>query len=86
MAEPTVFIGSSTEQLETAHALKQCLGSEVQVVVWDEADFALTESTFGALLQMAVDEDGPTGVTRVVNSPGSGGIDWRGVGVFAVTA
>ena len=53
MAEPSVFIGSSTEQLETARALKQCLGSDVEAVVWDEADFALNESTFGALTKMA---------------------------------
>ena len=53
MAEPSVFIGSSTEHLETARALKQCLGSDVEAVVWDEADFALNESTFGALSTMA---------------------------------
>ena len=53
MAEPRVFIGSSSEQLETARAVKQCLGSDVEAVVWDEAGFALNESTFGALTKMA---------------------------------
>jgi predicted nucleotide-binding protein len=53
MAEPSVFIGSSSEQLETARAIKQGLGSDVQAVVWDEADFALNESAFGALSKMA---------------------------------
>lgn len=53
MRVPTVFIGSSTEQLKTARALKACLGERVHATVWDEANFGLNDSIFGGLLKAA---------------------------------
>lgn len=53
MPVPTVFIGSSSEQLPTARALKTCLSSFAEAIVWDEAVFDLNESIFGGLLQAA---------------------------------
>jgi hypothetical protein len=53
MPAPTVFIGSSHEHLKTAHALKSCLSSFAEAIVWDETAFDLNESIFGGLLQAA---------------------------------
>jgi len=51
--KPKVFIGSSSEQLETARALKSCLSSYADIKVWDEVDVQLNESIFGNLLHAA---------------------------------
>ena len=50
------------------------------------SDAYVVDATNGALMRMAVDAGGPTGTPVVVNSPTSGGIDWRGNAVFAITA
>jgi hypothetical protein len=54
---PTVFIGSSSEQLTTAYALKTCLDPFARATVWNDAEFELNESVFGALLKAADDYD-----------------------------
>ena len=53
MPVPTVFIGSSTEQISTARALKAHLDTFAKATVWDEAAFELNTSIFGALLKAA---------------------------------
>src|SRR3954454_25207314 len=56
MPKPTVFIGSSSEQLATAEAIKQCLDPhEATVTVWNEGVFNLGQSTLDDLLK-AVEE------------------------------
>jgi hypothetical protein len=50
------------------------------------SDAYVVDATNGALLRMSVGADGPTGTATVVNSPATGGVDWRGVGVFAIPA
>lgn len=53
MLNPTVFIGSSTEQLPTARAVEECLRPFAKATVWDNAEFALNESIFDGLLRAA---------------------------------
>jgi hypothetical protein len=53
MAKPSVFIGCSTEQLPTAHALAARLRSFAAPTVWDNAEFELNESVFDGLLKAA---------------------------------
>jgi hypothetical protein len=48
MPIPTVFIGSSSERLKTAHALKTCLDTFVEATVSNDAAFESNESVFGA--------------------------------------
>jgi len=57
MKTPLVFVGSSTEHLETARALKRRLDSFARVTVWDEAPFELNESIFDGLLDAAEQAD-----------------------------
>jgi predicted nucleotide-binding protein len=53
MARPKFFIGSSTERLPVARALKQILADCAEVTVWDEAsEFALGESTLDGLIKV----------------------------------
>jgi len=53
MAKPRFFIGSSTERLPVARALKQTLADCVDATVWDEApEFALGESTLDGLTKV----------------------------------
>jgi Predicted nucleotide-binding protein containing TIR-like domain len=51
VTKPTVFIGSSSEQLPTAYALKGCLEPFAIATVWNEGALELNESIFGALLK-----------------------------------
>jgi len=73
MPQPTVFIGSSTEQLATAHALAERLRPFAKPTVWDNAEFALNESIFDGLLKAAHLADyavfvfDPDDVTRIRN-------------------
>lgn len=73
MLKPTVFIGSSTEQLATARALAERLGEFAKPIVWDNADFELNESIFDGLLKAAELTDyavfvfDPDDVTRLRN-------------------
>jgi hypothetical protein len=54
MPTPTVFIGSSTEQLPAARALKICMRPFAQATVWDEPEaFSLNQSIFDGLLEGA---------------------------------
>jgi hypothetical protein len=57
MSQATVFIGSSSEQLETARALKRCLDRHVKAKIWDEDVFELNESTFEGLVKAADEFD-----------------------------
>jgi hypothetical protein len=57
MPRPTVFIGSSREQLPTARALASRLEDFATVRVWDNVPFELTQSIFDGLLQTAKDSD-----------------------------
>jgi hypothetical protein len=73
MPKPTVFIGSSTEQLATAHALAERLRAFANPTVWDNAEFELNESIFDGLLKAAQVTDyavfvfDPDDVTRIRN-------------------
>jgi CAP12/Pycsar effector protein, TIR domain len=52
VTKPTVFIGSSSKQLDTAYALKGCLELFATPTVWNEKGaLGLNESIFGALLK-----------------------------------
>lgn len=57
MPRPTVFVGSSREQLPAARAIKRCLSGPADVTVWDENAFGLNESVFGGLLKAADEFD-----------------------------
>jgi len=57
MPQPTVFVGCSTEHLETARALKRCLARHADVKVWDEGVLELNESTFVGLMNAASEFD-----------------------------
>ncbi len=51
--KPRIFIGSSTERLPIAHALKQVLAGCSDPTVWDEAnEFGLGESTLDGLIKV----------------------------------
>src|ERR1035438_5572268 len=53
MGKPRFFIGSSTERLPVAHALKKILAECAEVKVWDEAtEFALGKSTLDGLIKV----------------------------------
>jgi len=73
MSKPTVFIGSSTEQLATARALAEGLLPFAKPTVWDNAAFELNESIFDGLLKAAQLTDyavfvfDPDDVTRIRN-------------------
>jgi hypothetical protein len=52
--QPGFFVGSSTERLPVARALKGILAGCAEVTVWDEApEFALGESTLDGLMKVA---------------------------------
>lgn len=51
-SKPSIFIGGSSEGHQTAHALKQALGTEVEARVWDEDIFSLGSSALDDLLKM----------------------------------
>jgi hypothetical protein len=54
MNRPTVFIGSSSEHVQTAEALKAGLRPYADATVWNEAAaFELNDSIFGGLLRAA---------------------------------
>jgi hypothetical protein len=53
MPRPKVFVGSSTEQLKTAHALEKLLDCCADVVVWDKLEFTPGLSIFDKLLNAA---------------------------------
>src|SRR5262245_60995126 len=71
MGQPTVFIGSSTEQLPTARALAKRLKDFSAPVVWDEAPFQLNAAILEGLLKAAQETDyavfvfEPDDVTRI---------------------
>jgi predicted nucleotide-binding protein len=53
MPRPKVFIGSSTEQLETAYVVAKLLDSCADAIVWDKLEFAPGLSIFDKLLNAA---------------------------------
>ena len=54
MNRPTVFIGSSSERIQTAEALKAGLVPYAEATVWNEAGaFEQNDSIFGGLLRAA---------------------------------
>jgi Predicted nucleotide-binding protein containing TIR-like domain len=53
MPRPTIFIGSSSEQLQTARALREKLSTRADAVVWNEYPWSLGESVFANLLNAA---------------------------------
>jgi hypothetical protein len=53
MPVPTVFIGSSTEQIGIAKLVKECLVSATDPRIWDEDELELGHSIFGGLLKAA---------------------------------
>lgn len=54
MNRPTVFIGSSSERIRTAEALKAGLVPYADATIWNEVDaFELNDSIFGGLLRAA---------------------------------
>jgi CAP12/Pycsar effector protein, TIR domain/TIR domain len=52
-----VFVGSSVEGLEIAYAVQQGLSHDVDVTVWSQAAFRLTEDGLSTLLRTAVEFD-----------------------------
>ena len=52
-AKPTLFIGSSSEGLATARAIKEQFDSEMDVTLWNEGVFKLNTSTLESLLRVA---------------------------------
>jgi predicted nucleotide-binding protein len=50
---PKIFIGSSSEQIQTARTLGEMLSACADAVVWDEYHWTLNESVFGNLLNAA---------------------------------
>jgi Predicted nucleotide-binding protein containing TIR-like domain len=55
--KPSVFVGSSVEQLATARALRGCLQYDANVTIWDEGVFNLGNSTLDDLLKALDDYD-----------------------------
>jgi hypothetical protein len=53
MQKPTLFIGSSSEGLATARAIKDQFDSEMDVTLWNEGVFKLNTSTLASLLRAA---------------------------------
>jgi hypothetical protein len=51
MSKPKVFIGSSSERLAIARAIKQGLRREAEAAVWDEGVFSAWNSTLDDLLR-----------------------------------
>ena len=51
MNKPTIFIGSSSEGLETARAIKQQFDAEADVDLWNEGVFKLNASYLESLLR-----------------------------------
>lgn len=52
MAQPSVFVGSSSEGLVIARAIQEQLSSDATVVTWDDDDtFGLSESTIESLFR-----------------------------------
>jgi len=49
--KPSIFIGSSSEALKLAQAIKQVLASDFQVEIWNEHLFELGEDTLSNLLR-----------------------------------
>lgn len=45
-----IFIGSSSESLDIAHAIEETLSQKHEPTVWDEGIFGLTESTLSGLI------------------------------------
>lgn len=48
--KPTLFIGSSTQALATARAVRQELRRHINVTLWDEGIFSLSEGTLESLI------------------------------------
>jgi len=48
--KPSLFIGSSTEGLEVARALRTQLNNDAEVTIWNEGIFQLTEGYLEALV------------------------------------
>jgi predicted nucleotide-binding protein len=53
MQKPTLFIGSSSEGLAAARAIKEQFDSEMGVTLWNEGVFKLNTSTLESLLGAA---------------------------------
>ncbi len=47
--KPRVFIGSSSESLNLANAIKHGLGSDIECTVWTDSFFKLSSSTIDDL-------------------------------------
>jgi hypothetical protein len=52
MAKPTVFVGSSSERLYIARAIKSQLEIDAHVRIWNEDVFGLNESTLESLVKL----------------------------------
>src|SRR5579864_3975334 len=56
--KPKIFIGSSTENLNVARAIADCLARRnYKPQVWDEGLFKQNESTFDGLLRISTEVD-----------------------------
>jgi predicted nucleotide-binding protein len=51
ITKPSLFIGSSTEGLEAARAIKIQLDDDADVELWNEGVFALGQSTLESMTQ-----------------------------------
>jgi len=55
MPKPSVFIGSSSENLEFARAIRSLLAQDAEVTVWQEGTFSVGSVTLEVLLQSKFD-------------------------------
>lgn len=55
--KPRVFIGSSTESLNVAHAIQENLSSDFEIVVWDQGIFDLSSYTLESIVGAIEDSD-----------------------------
>ena len=57
MNRPRVFVASSKEAINVAHAIQQNLQQGHEVTVWDQAKFRLTHSVLSSLLELRCNAD-----------------------------
>jgi len=55
--KPRVFIGSSTKQLQTAHAVQMALAFDCEPVIWTQGVFQLNNSTLDDLIKILDESD-----------------------------
>ncbi len=73
--KPSLFIGSSREQVDLAHAVQQNLEHNAEVTTWDQGVFDLSRSSLESLLTTLDNQDyaafvfAPDDITRLRGQP-----------------